>query len=186
MSRRKKKKKLLEPNISEQPVIAKRPPKTLKEKRFVEALATAPTATDALIQAGYNVKNRDSARSLAAQTLAKLSMSDIFDELGMTDKKLAENFIEASQATKVISANVVIVKPDDPTAETAKADARTVDFIDVPDWPSRLKANENIAKLKDKYPDDKLKVNGSIDHRHEVMAKMGLLEEEMDGDSRES
>lgn len=56
---------------------AKRPPKTIKEKRFANALVSnGGNAVEAVITAGYNVKDEHSARSIASENLHKLAVVD--------------------------------------------------------------------------------------------------------------
>lgn len=84
----------------EQPTLppTKRPPQTVKEKRFAtEYIKNGGNATEAAVQA-YEVKSRDVARSLGAQNLARLSIFDELENAGLTDKKLAETIYNGVSA----------------------------------------------------------------------------------------
>jgi phage terminase small subunit len=122
----------------------KRPPKTLKEKKFAKIYAETLNATEAAAQT-YNVSNRDSARAIGHENLAKLSFESYLDKVGLNDDQIAQNIKEATEATKVISATIIAGSPKD-------ANSQTNDFIEVPDWTNRIKANELALKLKDKFP----------------------------------
>lgn len=71
----------------------------------------------------------------------------------LPDKKLVKVIKEGLEATKVVSAQV-IVKKNEPTSqangELPPADSRTNDFIDVPDYMARHKFVETALKIKGK------------------------------------
>ena len=127
----------------------KRPPKTLKEKKFLKIYAETGNATEAAAQV-YDVKDRDSANALGSETLAKLSIVDILDKAGVTDEKIAQTVLDGMEANKPISA---VAGKD--------ASEASVDFIDVPDWTNRLKATELASKMKG-HMKEKVEHSGSI------------------------
>ncbi len=95
------------------------------------------TLKEELIAAGY-------APSVAAHqppsvTKAK-GWTDLLDKY-LPDEKVAETHSAALDATKVVSARIV----------GADANEGTDDFIDVPDYPTRLKAVDLAYKVKHKY-----------------------------------
>lgn len=103
-----------------------------------------------VVENGGNVSKamRDAGYSEAtAKTPQKLTESKAFTdamiEAGITDNKLATVLSEGLEATKVISA--VVGK---------NADEKTMDFIDVPDHPTRHKFLETALKIKGVGKDD--------------------------------
>jgi hypothetical protein len=111
----------------------KRPPKTPKEKKFVKEYAKTGNATEAAARV-YDVKDRESARAIGSEILAKLDLSSLMDEMGLTDERLLKVLDEG---LKAINRNKL--------GET-------------PDHPTRHKFLDTALKLKDKYP------AGKIDH----------------------
>lgn len=69
----------------------KRPPKTIKEKKFVKAYLKTGNATQAVIDAGYDVKDRMVARNIGAENLAKLGISEHFERAGLSPEVMAQN-----------------------------------------------------------------------------------------------
>jgi hypothetical protein len=124
--------------------IQKRAPRTLKERRFVKALATAPSATQAVIDAGYEVSNRHVAEQIAYENMRKLEMGHWFHEAGLTHEVIAQN-------TAVIA--LTATKRDQFSGEMYE------------DNTARLKAMEFAAKLmgllsgKDEGGDTNIHVN---------------------------
>jgi phage terminase small subunit len=140
----------------------KTPPETLKQKAWVKEYIECKNATEAAMRV-YDCKDRDSAKAIGGENLSKLNFKEVLDARGLGDDSIAETLAEARQATRVISANV-IVKSDDPKVKNKQATARDVDFIDVPDHRVRLDAAKEIAKLRDLYPSEKkdIKLEGEI------------------------
>ena len=118
----------------------KRPPKTIKEKKFAKEYIKTGNATEAAARV-YDVKDRNSAKSIGGENLTKLDFADLMDEKGLTDEKLVGKLSELLEAQKTVSA-----------VSGKDANAGTVDFVDVPDSPVQLKALEISLKLKDKFP----------------------------------
>ena len=83
--------------------------------------------------AGYS----DSMATHPKQVTASKNFITILENAGVTDQKLGEKINEGLDATKVISANIVQTKSDDPTVKQTEAHAKTCDFIDVPDYGVR-------------------------------------------------
>lgn len=119
----------------------KRPPKTLKEKKFKKILAETGDHILAATEA-YDVTSRDSARAVASENLRKLSgIAEILDKHDVTDDYLAEKTKEGLEANRTISA-----------ISGKEANGGTVDFVDVPDYAVRHKYLETALKLKNKFP----------------------------------
>lgn len=117
-------------------VKAKRPPRTIKEKKFVKEYLKTGNATEAAAKV-YDVSNRASAGAIGGENLQKLTISQILDNAGLTDEKIGKTLNEAIEANKPIGA-----------INSKDADSSTMDFIDVPDWQARLKATELASKIK--------------------------------------
>jgi dihydroorotase-like cyclic amidohydrolase len=120
--------------------IVKRPPKTIKEKKFVKKYLEIGNATEAAMQV-YDASSRDSAHSIATQNLQKLSFVDILEKHGITDDKLASVLLDGLEANRTIS-----------TISGKEANGGTVDFVDVPDYAVRHKYLETGLKVKNKFP----------------------------------
>lgn len=84
--------------------------------------------------------------------LSEIKFDELFEQLGFDDVNLAMGFIDGARATRTISATVII-KSDDPKVKTKQANARDVDFIDVPDFATRHKYLESIARMRGKLID---------------------------------
>ena len=115
----------------------KRPPKTIKEKKFLQEFIKTGNATEAASRV-YDVTNRDSAKSIGSENLTKLDIVSIMEKRGLTDEKITDTLYEGMEANKT-------VRSADPNIES---DAESNDFIDIPDWQARLKATELASKIK--------------------------------------
>jgi len=91
----------------------------------------------------YDVSSRDSARAIASQNYAKLSLVPLMEEKGITDDRLLQVLDEGLAANKTVSARVITKK-----GELAEADESTDDFIDVPDHDVRHKFLKTALELK--------------------------------------
>jgi hypothetical protein len=109
----------------------KRQPKTPKEKQFAQEYAKTGNATESASRA-YDVKNRDVARNIGSQNLAKLSLESFFEEADLDKAQLIKQLVKATKATK-ISYNKSI-----------------------PDWNTRLKAIDMCLKLSGMYREQEL------------------------------
>lgn len=116
---------------------AKRSPKTIKEKKFLQEFIKTGNATEAASRV-YDVTNRDSAKSIGSEILTKLDITEIMEKKGLTDEKITDTLIKGMEANKT-------VRSADPNVES---DAESNDFIDIPDWQARLKATELASKIK--------------------------------------
>jgi hypothetical protein len=118
----------------------KRPPRTLKEKKFAKKYLELGNATEAAMQV-YNVASRESAGAIAGENLKKLTFTDILEKHGVTDDKLASVLLDGLEANRTIS-----------TISGKEANGGTVDFVDVPDYAVRHKYLETGLKVKNKFP----------------------------------
>ena len=79
--------------------IVKRPPRTIKERKFVKEYLKSGNATDAAAKV-YDVTSRESAGVIGAQNLGKLRFTDVLSKAGVTDEKLAQVLDEGLRSTK--------------------------------------------------------------------------------------
>ena len=122
---------------------------TLKQRKLAKHVAAGMNGKDAAIAAGYAPT---SAKSTASDVLnhnlnVQAYLYRLMDRKGLTDSKLLTTLKDGLEANKVISATVIL-KAGDPTVTERTADAKSVDFIDVPDHPTRHKFLETGLKLR--------------------------------------
>ena len=129
----------------------KRLPETIKEKKFVNEYLKSGNATEAAAKV-YDVSSRVSAASIGSENLLKLDFVTILDNAGVTDDFIAKTIRKGMKAKRTVSSN-------NPSKD---ADNNTNDFIDVPDWTSRLKATELATKAKGHLKD---KINMDLNIR---------------------
>lgn len=110
-------------------LVVKRPPRTLKEKKFAKAYLETGNATESVILAGYDVKNRHVAENIASENLGKLGFDHYFREAGLTDDVMALNTARIALTSK---------KRDQFTGEVTTDDAM------------QLRGMEFAAKLQSK------------------------------------
>lgn len=72
---------------------------TLKQKAFVKELVKTKNGTQAIINAGYNVKSRQIASNMAVENLKKTNIQNALlvelEKVGLTDSRIAELLEEA-------------------------------------------------------------------------------------------
>lgn len=136
----------------------KRPPKTIKEKKFVKALATAGSGVEAARVAGY----KDPIQA-AYENKIKLDVETLMDKAGLTDDRLFSKLDDLVEAQRTVSA---IGGKD--------ANAGTVDFVDVPDNQVQLKALEMAFKLKDKFPSTKTDITSGGEPLRVIITDYGV------------
>ena len=103
---------------------------SLKQQKFKKVYLETGNATEAAMQA-YDCKDRNSARTLGTQVLAKLSFSELMEEAGLTDKML----IDANKEGLTKSSK-------------SQRDYETGEIIEVADYATRHKYLETALKLK--------------------------------------
>jgi len=107
----------------------KRPPKTIKEKKFVKAYLKTGNATEAVITAEYDVKNRKVAKSIGSENLTKLDLATIMERKGLTDEKIIEFGLSGMYEPK-------------------KIHGTNDNFVELDDWATRHRYFETMLKLK--------------------------------------
>lgn len=114
--------------IKEKKPIVKRPPKTLKERRFVKEIATASSLADAVRKAGYDVNSPQAASQIGYENMRKLDMGSYFFAAGLTHETIAQNTTRIALTAKKIWG----------TGD---------DFIEVEDNPTQLSAMKFATDL---------------------------------------
>lgn len=116
---------------------AKRPPRTLKEKKWVKRTLETGNGTLAAMEI-YNVNGRNSAQSISTQNYSTLSMEDEFEKAGLTNNAIAANTTRIALFAK---------KRDQYSGEIDEDNAM------------QLKGMEFAAKLSGKLKDDDKQTN---------------------------
>lgn len=133
---------------------AKRPARTVKEKKFVKAfIENGGNATQAALKA-YDTTVYGSATRIGAENTAKLSFDHYFQAAGLTDEK--------------ISANIAFI-----ANEANRIHGTDSDFIEIPDHAVRLKANELAIKVMGKFAPPRAPVDGE---GNTVVPILGILD----------
>lgn len=125
-------------------VITKRPPKTLKERRFVKEYIVSGNATQAALKV-YDTDEPRTAQAIGSQNLSKLLITDVMEKAGLTDDKLVSDLVDGLGATKVLSANIYA------NGEGGKP---INDFIETPDYAVRHKWWNSAMQLKGHLKDE--------------------------------
>jgi len=82
------------------------------------------------------------------QPFVKETFDEIMDKIGLSDEFVGKGLMEGCVANRVISANIVITKSDDPTVEDQEAHSKTKDFTEVPDHPTRHKFFNTVLEVR--------------------------------------
>lgn len=126
---------------------------TVRDRKFVKGIVSGKKKYKAAQDAGFSTKNPKAASVTAARKLDTPRIQRAIDAAlaakGLDEKRVAEVLEEGLQANKVISATVVgKAKPvADPAVDEVEANERTMDFIDVPDHPTRHKYLETLVDI---------------------------------------
>lgn len=115
---------------------------TVKQAKWLDLYIELGNATEAAMQS-YDCEDRVTAASIGYENLRKLQTNEIMESMGLTDKRLYSKLDELIEAKRTVSA-----------ISGRKANAGTVDFVDVPDYQTQVKAIDIALKLKAKYPKD--------------------------------
>jgi hypothetical protein len=81
------------------PPRVKRPPKTLKEKKFVKAYMKTGNATMSAMEA-YDTDNYNTAASIGSENLKKLAMDEEFRKAGLSNEVIAQNTTKIALTAK--------------------------------------------------------------------------------------
>lgn len=109
-----------------------------RRKKIIKSIQKGKTLKQAGIDAGLSSKTAD---VQVCQILKEPSFQELLSKV-CPENFHSQTYRDCMEATKVISANVI--------APEGMADAHgtTKDFIDVPDYATRLKAADSVSKLK--------------------------------------
>jgi len=157
--------------------------RTLRERKFIKAyIESNGNATEAYLAINPNIK-RENAKEYGCRLLQNLNLSndELLDEMGMTDAYLHQKLDEGLKATKVVS--VIPIKPKEAqpnSSDLLKANSKSIEFVDVEDYPTRHKYLDMAYKLKSKYPSEKYKVEIEgelkiIDAKRKLISKLNSL-----------
>jgi len=122
---------------------------TVKQRKFLDAYLETGVVSIAAKRAGY--KWDVSGYRGLKKPLLRLAILERMDRAGVNHDKFLNKLAEGMEATKVISAFVVATKSDDPTAKTLKADAKTQDFIEVPDFQVQHQFLKTAMDYREKF-----------------------------------
>ncbi len=145
----------------------------VRKQIIKKKLLEGSTKKDALLAAGYPL----STATKKGTSICKPIMEDpdfikTLRDRGMTDDKLADVAVEGLDATKVISAMVIM-----PSGEGMKeASGMTKDFIEVPDYDARHKFLVTGLKLKG-HLKDKMDIDLTVETYEQRRKRLGLDDE---------
>lgn len=125
---------------------------TLKQRKWIKEYIKTGNATEAASRV-YDCKDRNVANAIGAENLAKLSMPELMEEMGLSDVALINVGMEGLQASKQLATRIVVknpVKSSTQAGELIKATEQTDDFVEVPDYSTRHKYWDTLLKLKGK------------------------------------
>lgn len=132
---------------------------TEKQRDFYNYVSMGMPTAQAAKKAGYKSPYTSAAANVDS---CREAFTQAFIEKGYSIPDIVDDILKGKEANKVISANIVLTKSDDPSVKAQLAHAKTMDFIDVPDWNARHKFIDTAIKLQDFYP--KLKVDATLNH----------------------
>lgn len=138
----------------------KRPPETIKEKRWLAKTIEYGNATKAALEV-YNC-NENSARSIGAQNLAKLSIEDALEAEGLTDHRAAVSIREGLEAMKI--------------------HGTSDNFVEIQDKATQHKYLETLLRLRNHGPNNGVTFN--VDNRKvyvELPKRESVIKEEGGG-----
>lgn len=116
----------------------KRPPKTIKEKRWLKRTIELGNGAEAAREV-YNCKNKHSARSIASQNFAKLAIDQALEAEGLTPFYSARMLKKGTKSKKI--------------------HGTSDDYIEVVDMPTRHKYLETMLRLQGHGPNRDMTIN---------------------------
>jgi len=128
--------------------------RTQAQIRFLEKyIENGGNATKAWEDTHPNCSHR-SAKQQGYMMMKKLdlSLTELFDRMGLTDGKLAEKLKQGLEAKKVLGVAPI---PKNGKASSLDPNNPQHKYIDVPDMGVRVKYLDMAFRLKGKYPSDK-------------------------------
>jgi hypothetical protein len=107
---------------------------TIKQRKWLKLYLETGNATQAAMQV-YDCKDEHSASQIGYENLRKLDISELMEEMKLTNVALMNVGAEGLRATKQISG-------------VGDANNKSVEFVEVPDYAVRHKYWETMLKLK--------------------------------------
>jgi len=139
--------------------------RTLRERKFIKAyIENSGNATKAYMAISSGM-SRESAVVQGHYMLRKVNVTvtELLDEMGITDVILNKKLGEGLDATKVISVVPIPPKKTEPgTGDLPDANSKNIEFVDVPDFNVRVRYLDMAYKLKDAYPKEKVEHSGEV------------------------
>lgn len=83
---------------------------TLKQRKWIKEYIKTGNATEAASRV-YDCKDRNVANAIGAENLAKLSMPELMEEMGLNDVALINVGMEGLQASKQLATRIVVKDP---------------------------------------------------------------------------
>jgi len=125
---------------------------TLKQRQWLQAYAQTGNATEAARIAGYKCRNDQSFRQIGYENLTKLDISELMEELGLSDA----NLLKVLRAGLVKPVKQLVKRM---TRQTGfKQVVTEIEYIESPDYSIILKYLELALKLKGHIRDGKTNV----------------------------
>jgi len=112
---------------------------------MAKAVLAGKTETQAALEAGYSPASAQNVGAILENPLVKQTYCQILDAAGATDEACAKVIVDAMKAVRTVSC-----------ISGKDANAGTVDFVDVDDHPTRLKAVDMIHKVRARYVEKKV------------------------------
>ena len=157
--------------------------RTLRERKFIAAYIENNGNAAKAYQATHPKYDGENAKVLGCRMLTKvnLTQNELLNEMGMTDAYLNQKLNEGLEAKKVISVIPIKAEEAQPnTTDLGDANSRSLEFLDVEDYPTRHKYLDTALKLKNKYPTEKknidLNVKGELEVNSELDKKLAQLD----------
>ena len=160
--------------------------RTLGERKFIKAyIENRFNATKAYMDLNPDYQGKN-ARKLGNQiwTNIDITISELLNELEMSDAELCQKLKEGLNATKTIS--VIPIKPKEAqenNTDLHNANSKNIEFVDVEDYPTRHKYLDTALKLKGVYPAEKHKIEET---REVIINIIGEEKEEEDNNKNDS
>lgn len=117
----------------------------LRAKKIAAGLIAGKTAGDAIRAAGYSESVAQNPGMVLQNPLIKKTYCEILDAAGVTDAACAQVLADAMRAMRTVSC-----------VSGKDAGSGSVDFVDVEDHQVRLKAVDQVHKVRRRYGETKI------------------------------
>ena len=111
---------------------------------MAKSVLSGKSETQAALDAGYSPASAQNVGKILENPLIKKTYCQILDAAGATDEACAKVVFDAMNATRTVSC-----------VSGKDADSGTVDFVDVDDHPTRLRAVDMVHKVRGRYVETK-------------------------------